>query len=601
MRKALALALVLGTTQVWAAPKEEEEETTEEEEEGGGEEGGGEEEPEEPEEPSDDRPDGPVKAPAVFKKQNLTGHADDDKKANNLFEKDRFFVDKVDSEKTSKKTLIQGSLTGTTFGHRESGGTIGETGVPSNSPYTRLFTEVRLQTDFRHIGGGKWDARFDGRARYSADPGTQTPEGANGPYVPPDNSTSQSGFLGENELEIRELWLARSGKRTDVFFGRQFIADLAGVKFDGLRFDYAASSKFTYLGFGGLYPIRGSRSIMTDYEPLKSLPDSVTGIRADAGRFTGAGGFGAAYRTQNMYGAFGGVALVPFSSESPRIFATSTGYWRAGPKLDFYHFGVLDAIGPNGVALTNLSAGLNLKPDQRLRGTLAVHRVDTETLNVQAQAFLQDPNLGQNFVQNESYLIRIAQNSARASLSAGLGSLQRFELTIATTFRYRGEVDLTSPQNMVVATLPAGKSLEVYGALTDRRSFANLRLGVDGSRIIKVGDVTYQRTASTSLRAFAARELKNGHGEWEGEVTYTTTKDDNAGVVCVDIATCFGAAESTVISLGGNLFYRLNRNWFAMGSLFLNRYNITSVNGGVVIEDPAVYGLSGFGRIAYRF
>jgi hypothetical protein len=539
-----------------------------------------------------------------FRKQDLNGHDQAVDKKSNLFEKDRFFVDKVDTSKTEKKTLVQGSLTSTSFVYRESGGTIApnDAGVPSASQFTRLFTDLRLQTDFRHLSGGKWDARVDLRGRAVASPGLSGdyPD----KFTPGTDTTSQSGFLGENELEVRELWLARSGKRSDLFLGRQFVPDLAGVKFDGLRVDYASSSKFTLLGFGGLYPIRGSRSITSDYTPLLAAPDQ-TGARASAGRFTGTAGFGAAYRTQNAYGAFGGVALVPFSSEAPRVFGTSTGYWRAGPKLDFYHFAVVDTLG-DSAGITNLSAGLN--PDQRLRGTLSINRVDTETLNVQAQAFLSDPEKDINIIQNEAFLIRVAQNQARASLSAGLGPLQRFEITTAATFRYRQGLTLVAqgaPAGATPAsiTLPPGKSLEVYGGITDRRSIANLRLGVDGSRVIRVGDATYQRTSALAVRGFAGRELKNGHGEWEAEVAYSSTKDDSAGstMICADILTCYGAAKSSVLSVGGSLFYRFNRDWLGMGGLFVNRQNITSFMGTTGTADPTVTGVSGFVRAAYRF
>jgi hypothetical protein len=282
----------------------------------------------------------------AFVKQDLTGHDLSGTAKSNAFEKDRFFVDKVDSDKTKNKTLIQGNLTSTTFAYRESGGNVPEVNgtqvdanTPSASQFARIFTDLRLQTDFRHIAGSKGDARIDVRARAVADPGSITSA-----YTPATNSTSQSGLLGQNELEIRELWIMRGGKQSDLIIGRQFVPDLAGIKFDGLRVDYASSPKFTLLGFGGLYPIRGSRSITTDYQPLVSPNFDAAGNRADAGKFTGAGGFGAAYRTPTSYGAFGGVALVPFAAESPRIFGTSTGYYRPNPKVDVYHFGVIDAV-----------------------------------------------------------------------------------------------------------------------------------------------------------------------------------------------------------------------------------------------------------------
>lgn len=541
-----------------------------------------------------------------LQKQDLSGHDLGTNKKENVFERDRFFVDKSDTSKTEKGTLIQGSLTSTSFGYHESGGTITPTnlGVPSASQFNRLYTDLRLQTDFRHIGAGPWDGRVDVRGRVVDDPGATTAG-----YTPPSNSTVQSGFLGQNELEIKELWLLRNGVRSDLFFGRQFIPDLGGVKIDGLRVDYASSAKFTLLGFGGLYPIRGSRSITSDYTLLESNPDA-NGKRSQAGNFTGAGGFGAAYRTLDAYGSFGGVALVPLSSESPRVFGTSTGYWRYGPTLDFYHFAVLDLVGSNAVnaGLTNLSLGINYKPDQRLRGALNFNRVDTETLNVQAQAFLLNPDPGVNVVQNEAYLQRIATNEGRASLSAGLGELQRFEATAAVAYRYRGDITLSAPAQaagMITSTtnLPAAQSVEFYGAFTDRRSIGDLRLGVDGSRIFGVGAATFQRTNALTLRASAAHELSNGHGEWEAEVAYSNSKDDSAGVVCApaDIKSCFGAAQTTILSLGGNLYYRFNRDWFAMGSLFLNRTSIREVQMAMATNDPAVLGLSGFFRIAYRF
>jgi hypothetical protein len=561
--------------------------------------------------PANDDADG-----GELQKQDLNGHDLGAAKKANVFERDRFFVDKTDSAKTEKGTLIQGSFTETSFAYHESGGNLpvqpGDAGptqspnVPSASQFNRLYTELRLQTDFRHIGGGRWDARIDVRGRVVNDPGP-TDVG----YTPATDSRVQSGFLGKNELDVKEAWLVRNGIQSDVFIGRQFIPDLGGVKIDGLRIDYASSAKFTLLGFGGLYPIRGSRSITDDYTPLLSSPDA-NGDRTAAGRFTGAGGFGAAYRTPEAYGSFGGVVLAPFSSESPRVYGTSSGYWRYGSQLDFYHFVILDAVGSNttNAGLTNVSLGLNWKPDQRLRGTLSYNRVDTETLNVQAQAFLDKADPALNAVQNEAFFQRIATDEARASLSAGLGELQRFEITAAATYRRRGEVTLSAPPQTTppaqTFTLPSAQSAEIYGSITDRRSFKDLRLGVDGARSFPIGNASFERTTSLQVRGFAAHELSNGHGEWEAEVAYSTTKDDgaNATVGCTDLLSCFGSATSTILSAGGTLYYRLNRDWFLLGSAFVNRTTITSsvaTSGPVTVKDPATLGLSGLFRISYRF
>ena len=564
----------------------------------------------------DDSDDSPAKqrarqggdTPPPMLKQDLNGHDLGGSKQENVFERDRFFVDKADSKKTAKGTLIQGSLTATAFAYHESGDNLpdggttapGQSMVPSASPYSRLFTDLRLQTDFRHIGGGRWDARIDVRGRVVNDPGTQS-QG----YQPVTDSKVQSGFLGDNELEIKEAWLVRNGIQSDVFIGRQYIPDLGGVKIDGLRVDYASSAKFTLLGFGGLYPIRGSRSITDDYKPLLSNP-AADGTRSDAGKFTGAAGFGAAYRTSSSYGAFGGVAIAPFSSESPRVYGTSTGYWRYGAQLDFYHFAILDLVGSNAVntGLTNLSLGVNYKPDQRLRITGSFNRVDTDTLNVQAQALLSNPDNAFTGIYNEAMIQRIATNEARGSVSAGLGELQRFEITAALTYRYRGDVTLDSAgATPTEYKLKAAQSAEFYASIIDRRSFKELRLGVDGSRSFGVGSVSYNHTTALQLRAFAQREFRQGRGQWEAEVSYSSTKDDAAGTVCsvADLDTCYGASKSSIISVGGTVYYRFTRDWFGIASVFINHTAVTHVDTGAEVSDPAELGISGLFRVAYRF
>lgn len=559
----------------------------------------------------------PAAKQGEFKKQDLRGHAVDADKIANPFQKDRFFVDKVDTAKTAKGTLIQGSLQWSNFAYRESGGDLPDSaeGLPAGSAaskFSRYFTDLRLQTDFRHISGGRWDARVDMRGRYVATPGEYT--SPTGMSQSADENRVQSGFQGENELEIREAWIVHAGKRTDLFFGRQFVPDLGAIKIDGLRFDYASSEKITFLGFGGLYPVRGSRSLTTDYPELRTNDGEPTSNLTEAGRLVTAGGFGAAYRTINMHGALGGVAIVPLSSERPRIYATSNGYYRAGTKLDFYHYAILDLFGANAdpIALTNLSAGVNYKPGQRLRMTASFNRVDTESLNVQAGAFLDNPVLdvpeGGTKVQNEAFiqLKRISTNSARGSLSVALGELNRFEITVASAYRYRPEVTLTPANAMAPITLEAAKGVDVYGSIIDRRSLFELRLGVDASRSFAVGDTAFARSEILSFRTFASREIGKGRGEWEAEISYATTKDKSGGMAaaCTALspADCFGASQTKVISVGGQVYYRIKGNVFGIGNLYVSQLGLDRVDAtGGKTADPSILSLTGFVRVAYRF
>jgi hypothetical protein len=603
-RVALALVLLAHVAYAKGDKKKEKDDSGDEDVETSDDSGDDEGKPKENDKPKP-KQGGDTTTPAEPVKQDLTGHDLGTRKRVTDAEKDRFFVDKVDTEKTEDSTLVQGSITSSSFYYHESGGAV--TGspmgspVPSASPFDRYFTDLRLQTDFRHIAGSRWEGRFDGRIRAVDTPTqTTTPPAAGATWTSPQTPTAiQSGLNGKNEYEIRELWLIRNGERTDVILGRQFIPDLGGIKIDGLRIDYASSPQFTFLGFGGLYPLRGSRSLTTDYAKLETKP----GLDP-AGPFVGTGGFGAAYRTPSAYGAIGGVALIPLKGEEPRVYATSNGYLRLGPTLDIYHFALVDLIANSGAQITNFSAGVNYKPVQQLRVTASYNHVDTETLNVQANGFLQQPDPGlTNVVQNEVYVQRLSTDEVRGSVSAGLGSLQRFEITTAVAYRLRPEFVLHDVNGAMVADLPAAKSVEVFGGITDRRSLADARIGVDAVQTFSAGNVPFQRSKFFAARVFAAHDIKDGQGEWEAEVAYSTSVD-TAGAGCVmsgvvtDLSTCFGYTNGNVISVGGTVYYRLNRDWLGIVNAYITD---TSLKEAGMASDPAVVGLSGYLRIAYRF
>ena len=525
-------------------------------------------------------------------KQDLTGHDLGTKKKTTEFEKDRFYVDKTDTEKTEDHTLVQGSLASSSMYYAEAGGKYPTTGgmTGNDTGPDRMFTELRLQTDFRHIGGGRWDARIDGRARF-----VNTPD--NIALTQPNHV--QSGFVGQDEYDLRELWVVRNGERSDLFIGRQYIPDLGGLKIDGLRLDYASSNKLTLIGFGGLYPIRGSRSIDTDYQALK-----VPGSLDPAGQFVGAGGFGAAYRTVNTYGSLGGVALVPFAKEQARVYLTSSGYYRAGSKLDFYHFALIDVVGSGGFQVTNLSAGVNEKPTDRLRLTASINHVDTETLAIQAGAFLnavdQQPG-GATVVQNETFVRHLATDEARGSVSAGLGAMQRFQLSTAIAYRQRPAFSVITGNKSIVNFSDSAASVEVWGSLIDRHSIKDARIGIEGSQSFGVGAIPYQRNDALYLRGFVGHSIRNGRGEFVADVSYLNAVDAQKTSTCMDVTTCFGSAKTTLIGVSGDLYYRLREDWFVMGMLSVGHNTTTAVGMGAPGTDPAINSVTAFFRIAYRF
>lgn len=526
-------------------------------------------------------------------------------------EEERFFIDKEDEDED--KTLWQGSLTSTSFIFRESGGqstalVAGGATVPNASPFNRLFTELRAQIDGRHLKGGRWDLRADGRAR-----------AVNGDLINDalgidrgDRNRIQSGQFGENEYEVRELYLVRGGRRTDLFLGRQVIGDLAAVKIDGLRLDYAKSARWTYLGFVGAYPLRGSRSVLTDY------PLGVDATNSDTGRVVPvAGGFGGAYRTSRTYGAIGGVAIVPTSKdtrtgtfEKPRVFVTTNGYARRSPKLDLYHYVVVDVTGSAGFALTNLTLGVQYKPSMRLRTNLSVNRIDTEAFEQQVANQLENVgNTIDNGVINNAEVQRIAADSVRGTVSGTFGRINRFELTTGLSARRRPEVTLAAsadPNNpMTDKTLPAAQAIELIVQAVDRRFLGDIRLDLSFVRGVGIGQASYARSTSQIIRLGGAKDLLDGKAEVQGDVALVSTADDNAGAVCSpgQVDTCYGSANTSAYQGSVVGYYRFKKDWFgaASASVGLQKITITDPMAMTGVPQSSIISSSLFLRVGYRF
>lgn len=509
----------------------------------------------------------------------------------NLFEKDRFFIDKIDTADTEEATLFQGNLTSSTFFYSESserakgsagGGTMTGAGdTTTGSKFSRLFTDLRAQLDARHIRGGRWQARADARFRLATNPADVSSTNRA-------DTKTQSGLTGENEVDLRELWITRPGDRYDVFIGRQFVPDLGAIKIDGVRVDYAKSDRVTLLGYAGAYPLRGSRSVSTDYPVLEKSDGTKLGRTPPI-----AAGAGAAYRTAMSYGSFGAGTVAPLKDETPRVYVTSTGYLRSSPRLDVYHFALIDLVGEGGFALNNLSGGVNYRPVPALRVTASLNHVDTETLNVQAQVFLE-PN-DTSIIRNDAAVRRISSTQAQAGLSVALGRLQQLEGSVIVAYRMRP--DVTVPNGMGSFTFKASTSVDV-GWQVVHRNLLRTRVGADGVRAYSVGDAS-SRATYLAFRAFASREFKQGRGNWEAEVGYSTARDDGM----LEGTLSFGRSKIKTLSAGATVYYRVGAAWFVMGSGSLGRLSLASkpVLTEASVEDPPVTQLSGFLRAAYRF
>jgi hypothetical protein len=539
---------------------------------------------------------------------------------------DRFFAETVEDEDDLQDTTVDGSFTSTTFYYRESGDDApppaGGNAAPfSASPVDRLFTDLRTQFDAKHIGGSKADFRADVRGRLNTTTYSTQSNPVDGeaetdvPY--------QSGTFSGNEIDVRELYVRRTGTAFDVGVGRQYSLELAATKFDGLKLE-RKGERWKVIAFGGLYPSRISRDLREDY-PEKDADVAMPGFQPGGGRvFPVAGGLGTGYRFKNAHGAIGAVGILPLAddaetgtAEEARVFGTANGYWRPSGKVDFYHYLVVDAAGAGGAGLTNLTLGVNLQPTPRFRMYANVNRIDTDTLNVIAQSKLQDPDsmpgdgVG-NTVQNNIEVQRIAQDSARVGLSANFND--RVEVSTSGGLRRRDELRL-EPLNGDPAdtdddiVFAAAQAADITVSLVDRKSLGDARLGLSGTGSFGVGSANLYRNRAYIGRLDATKSFADDRAEFEASLTYVNSADDNRGIACAlgmpgmsTIETCYGASDVQSVTAGLLLFYRFSQAWFIIANANVGtQMSRSAAADGTLVDQPTILTTGGLLRLAYRF
>lgn len=524
---------------------------------------------------------------------------------------DRFFAAKVDkSQKDAESTLIQGSLTSTTFFASEFGDApLLNNDTPTIDNYSdarRIFTDMRAQLDVKHISGSAWDMRMDARVRVNlpcdfntlADPATTSQD------VVEENCRTQSGSFGENEYDVRELFAKRTGAKTDLFIGRQYVHELASTKLDGIKFQYKQSKRWSLLGFGGLSPSKVSRSVLDDYPAqIKQIGGTVNAVE-DGRILPIAAGLGGSYRYPNVYGNLGVSGIVPLAddrktglNEAPRVFLSENGYWRPSGVLDVYHYLVVDLQSADGLALTNASLGVNYQPIPAMRVTAAVNRVDTETLNSIAQTEILDvADNGTTTAYNYQQVLRAASNWARLGVSVSFAK-QRFEVSTSGQVRQREALMLESPGDGQDVDIPGTQAAEFLVSVVDRRSVAGLRIGASFMAIFPIGDNMPNRSNSKIIRAHTSRMFADEKGEFEVDVSLLLGDDSGLGACANNVLECYGQSSITALSLGGTVFYRFARSWFGIAHFGFSNHSLSDS----LANDTATRLINGFARIAYRF
>lgn len=527
----------------------------------------------------------------------------------------------ADDVKDQGDTAFSGNITSSTFYFTESGGdpsqaAPGELQLPHNaSPTDRLFTELRLKLRADHVQGKKLDFRADLRFRKQIERCEPRIVGNAGQEVPlTDCLPAQSGLLGGDERDVREVYLRYQTGVYGFNLGRQFMTEIAAIKFDGLRIEKANPGTWKYVAFAGLYPQRGSRDVRTDYPLYRLDPADPMSEKSRVLPFVG--GIGASYRKPKLYGSIGAAGIMPQGEEyatglvePTRILVSSNGYWQQSDKTDIYHYVVIDLDGVAGAGISNVSIGANHRPLTSVNVFARLNRVDTETLNVHAQQRLDildvDPGSAAR-IQNNWYVSRVAQESGELGASAAFKQ-NRFQLTASGELRRRPKITVkpVGPGQAEVV-LPLAQALDIHLQVVDRRSFAKFRIGGSVTRTLARGKENLDRAKSTIARIDASRDFKDGKGEFELNLEYMRSDDQNQVDTCppgqVDFLQCYGTAQAETIGAGGVVFYRPKKNWYAMGMASVATQTLTTSN---LMEEkasqPAVLMITAFARLAYRF
>lgn len=525
---------------------------------------------------------------------------------------DRFFADEAEDEEDRESTTYDGSFTSTTFYYREDGDAappVGQTAPFSASPVDRIFTDLRTQLSASHIAGSRVDFRADVRGRFNT---TTYTTASNVPGGEDFEVPYQSGTRYGNEIDLREVYVRRTGTAVDVSVGRQYSLELAATKFDGLKVE-SKGKRWKLIAFGGLYPSRISRDIREDYVQADFDPN--TPGYQDGGKpiLPITGGVGTGYRSQNTHGAFGVVGILPLGddlvtgqAEEPRVFATANGYLRAGAKVDFYHYMVVDAAGSNGAGLTNLTVGVNLQPTPRLRAYANVSRIDTDTLNVVAQTALLDPDsnevMAAGQLQNNIEVQRIAQDSARVGLSGNFSN--RVELSTSGALRRRGELTLETIGDGAPKVFPAAQAADITVSLVDRKSLGGTRIGLSATNSFGVGSANLHRSRAIIARIDATKDFADDRAELETSVTYINSSDDNRGETCAPatIETCYGSSQVQGVTAGLLLYYRFSRAWFVITNANVGaQMSKATYTADMLVDQPTILTTGLLLRLAYRF
>jgi hypothetical protein len=424
-----------------------------------------------------------------------------------------------------------------------------------------LYTDLRGRVDVRSKG---WAALGDLRLRLA--PG------------------EARGYLGGNEVDLREVHGGRRGESFDLLLGRQIVLAADSLTVDGLTAVYRIGHKAELGIFGGLFPNPFSRSLATDYD--EGLP--VTG-----------GAWGG-YRTENVYGTVGAAVIAPrdddeVDPEPLRAFVTAQGYARAG-KLNLFHYLVADVAGRAGFSLMNAQLGATYMATTKLRVEAGFSYMGTYALRLFVRDYLENPATAPptGTIANNLVLARTGSVEGRLGANYSFPSAQ-VDLFANARVRRRtllapigGELDpeVTEDGHDVDVQLDAS------GGLRHRRSLLGLSLALTGGLIR--GDRSSVNWGALKIgRMFLEERLEiQLDGSFLGYADQCAF--DTMGPVN---PTCTGQTTGLSLELGASVVFLYTKRWLFLAEYRLGR--VTPKQAGVT--EPTVTNHTLFARAQYSF
>lgn len=478
-------------------------------------------------------------------------------------------------------------ITLSTFVFRESGAdapAIVDQGatLPNASPVRRYFGDLRTELS---TGGLTLDARI-----------RQTT-----------SERYQAGASAGGEYEVRTLAYRLGSPATSLTIGRQVIDAVGATRIDGLAVTRRLTGRLSATAFGGAYPQLGSRSLDTDYVHVKN-PDGSDGPRV----VPITGGLGVVYQAPDVHGDLGVAAVhvaqgIPgaTAAERPRVFATSSGYWRIAAPVDVYHFAVIDVAGAGGTSVTNASLGLDARPAAALQLTAALHHVSTDVLQIAARTLLSDPDPSAiGIVQNNLAVIRISQDVARAAASLALAD-QRFELSASGGLHRRPEVTVALAGGSGAVVFPETRSADATFAVLDRRSLGGVRAQLSGTVIAPVGGGAGNRTRGTLVRVAVSRGFAEQRGQLEADAMAERFRDVDASqgmcMTSLDAFACYGTSATVAAQAGALASWRIGREWLVLADVHAGVRDVHSSSVAGSIAWPKVASITSFIRVQWRY